>query len=184
MEKTDFKTGFCGVRPNFEAEQIHHLKKDGKSQLIKYYMKQFMSNPGYINSSLFDTAKAFFSFYDVKQEQIDLYQYVRWEEQLVNDTLIKQYGWEMDPETPTTWRIGDGTAAFYNYVYYTAAGFTENDTLRSNQIREGDISRESALEMVKNENKPRPNSMQWYFDTIGVDMTKAVEAANSIRKLY
>lgn len=184
LEKTDFKTGFCGVRPNFEAEQIHHLKKDGKSQLIKYYMKQFMSNPGYINSSLFDTAKAFFSFYDVKQEQIDLYQYVRWEEQLVNDTLIKQYGWEMDPETPTTWRIGDGTAAFYNYVYYTAAGFTENDTLRSNQIREGDISRESALEMVKNENKPRPNSMQWYFDTIGVDMTKAVEAANSIRKLY
>ena len=31
----------------------------------------------------------------------------------------------------------DGTAGFYNYVYHTVAGFTEHDTFRSNQIREG-----------------------------------------------
>lgn len=45
-------------------------------------------------------------------------------------------------DTNTTWRIGDGTAAFYNYVYYTVAGFTEHDTFRSNQIREGQMTRE------------------------------------------
>ena len=26
---------------------------------------------------------------------------------------------ELAPDTRTTWRIGDGTAAFYNYIYYT-----------------------------------------------------------------
>ena len=49
MEKTDFKTGFCGISPNFEAEQIHHLKNNGKHQLIRYYLKQFLTNPSYIN---------------------------------------------------------------------------------------------------------------------------------------
>ena len=184
MEKTDFKTGFCGVRPNFGAEQIHHLKKQGKRRLIGYYLRQYLTNPAYINSSLLDTAKAFFSFYDIKQEQIDLYHYVRWNEETVNDTLVKQYGWELDQETPTTWRIGDGTAAFYNYVYYTAAGFTENDTLRSNQIREGDISREEALQRVERENSSRPQSLKWYFDTIHVDMETALNAAERIPKLY
>ncbi len=184
LEKTDFKTGFCGIKPNFDAEQIHHIKKDGKRKLIKYYLKQYLSNPSYINSSLIDTMKAYFSFYDIKQEQVDLYHYVRWNEKLVNDTLINQYHWEMDEETPTTWRIGDGTAAFYNYIYYTVAGLTENDTLRSNQIREGDLSREEALAKVEEENKPRPKSMQWYFDTINVDMNKAIEATNAIPQLY
>ena len=44
--------------------------------------------------------------------------------------------------------IGDGTAAFYNYVYQTIAGFTEHDTFRSNQIREGMITREQAMQLV------------------------------------
>ena len=184
LEKTDFKTGFCGVTPNFGAEQIHHLGKNGKRRLIGYYLKQYLTNPAYLNSSLLDTAKAFLSFYDIKQEQIDLYHYVRWNEETVNDVLVNQYHWELDTETPTTWRIGDGTAAFYNYVYYTAAGFTENDTLRSNQIREGDITREEALRRVDAENRIRPESLKWYFDTIHVNMQKALEAAERIPKLY
>ena len=147
-------------------------------------MKQYLTNPAYINSSLLDTAKAFFSFYDIKQEQVDLYHYVRWNEETVNNTLINEYQWELDDETPTTWRIGDGTAAFYNYIYYKTAGFTENDTLRSNQIREGDITREEALEKVEKENCIRPNSLKWYFETIDVDMEKTLESVNKIPRLY
>ena len=182
LEKTDFKTGFCGVSPNFRAEQIHHLTKLGKIQMVRFYLKQFIINPSYINSSLWDTMKAFFSFYDVKQEQVDLYHYVRWNEDMVNDVLINQYGWMLDNETPSTWRIGDGTAAFYNYVYYNSVGFTENDTLRSNQIREGDITREEALRKVKEENKPRSNSIEWYFDRLGFDKSVALSAVEKIRK--
>ena len=49
---------------------------------------------------------------------------------------------EFAKDSKTSWRIGDGTASFYNYIYYTIAGFTEHDTFRSNQIREGVISRD------------------------------------------
>lgn len=184
LEKTDFKVGFCGIAPDFNAEQIHHLKKSGKHQLVKYYLKQYLGNPAYINRSLIDTAKAFFSFYDIKQEQVDLYHYVRWNEETVNNTIINDYHWELDEETPTTWRIGDGTAAFYNYIYYKVAGFTENDTLRSNQIREGDITRKEALEKVEKENRTRPQSLKWYFKTINVNMRHTLDAVNRIPILY
>ena len=83
------------------------------------------------------------------------------------DAVLEEYNWEKAPDTNTTWRIGDGTAAFYNYVYYTVAGFTEHDTFRSNQIREGDLTRERALELVQDENNPRYPNIKWYLDTVG-----------------
>ena len=87
-------------------------------------------------------------------------------------------------DTPTTWRIGDATAAFYNYVYYTVAGFTEHDTFRSNQIREGDITREEALELIREENKPRYPNIKWYLDVLGIDFGQAIRTVNNIHKLY
>ena len=45
-------------------------------------------------------------------------------------------------------------------MYTLVAGFSENDTFRSNQIREWMLSRERALELVYDENKPRYNSLK------------------------
>ena len=87
-------------------------------------------------------------------------------------------------DTTTTWRIGDGTAGFYNYVYYTVAGFTEHDTFRSNQIREGQLSREKALELVQDENRPRYQNIKWYLDTLGFDFEQVIKIVNTIPKLY
>jgi len=103
---------------------------------------------------------------------------------IVNDTLINQYDWETAIDTSTTWRIGDGTAGFYNYVYYTVAGFTEHDTFRSNQIREGQLTREKALELVENENQPRYQNIRWYLDTLGLNFEEVIKIVNSIPKLY
>ena len=59
--------------------------------------------------------------------------------------------------------VGDGTTSFYNYIYTLVAGFSENDTFRSNQIREGMIDRQLALNLIYEENKPRYNSLKWYL---------------------
>ncbi len=184
FEKTDFKTGFCGVAPNFDAERIYSLSGGGKLRLIAHYLGQFISNPAYLNASLPDTIDAFFSFYGIKQEQLDLYNYIMWDEKTVNDLLMREYGWQLAEDTPTTWRIGDGTAAFYNYVYYTVAGFTENDTLRSNQIRQGMLTRPEALALVEAENKPREASLRWYFNTVGLDFDHVISVVNRIPKRY
>ncbi len=102
----------------------------------------------------------------------------------MNDTLLNKYDWEKSIDTSTTWRIGDGTAAFYNYVYFTVAGFTEHDTFRSNQIREGQITREKALELVEDENQPRHQNIRWYLDTLGLDFEDVIKTVNAIPKLY
>jgi len=91
---------------------------------------------------------------------------------------------ETSPDTPTTWRIGDGTVPFYNYIYYTVAGFSENDTFRSNQVRGGMITREEALKFLDEENYPRFESMSWYCNTIGVDLEKALRIIHAIPKHY
>ena len=102
----------------------------------------------------------------------------------MENTLISEYDWETSPDTKSTWRIGDGTASFYNYIYYTVTGFSEFDTFRSNQIREGLITREEAMELVNEENYPRFDSLIWYFNTIGIEFDNTIKRINSIPKLY
>ena len=68
-------------------------------------------------------------------------------------------------------------------TYITVAGFTEHDTFRSNQIREGEISRTEALKLVE-ENTLRYESLAQYFDLIGIDFETTVNKINSIPKLW
>ena len=113
-----------------------------------------------------------------------MYQYIPWDEKTIEDVLISEYDWELSPDTRTTWRIGDGTASFYNYIYYIMSGFSENDTFRSNQIREGMLQRDEALDLVNDENQPRYESIMWYCDTIGIDFEAALNRINEAPKLY
>lgn len=184
VEQTNFKYGFCGIAPKFDLEHVYNLGIGKKLALAFYYAKQFIRNPALINSSLIDTAGAYLSTYFLSHDYIFLYNYVLWDERIISETLIKEYDWELAPDTSTTWRIGDGTAPFYNYIYYTVAGFTENDTFRSNQIREGMMTRDRAIVLVDEENKPRFESIRWYCDTIGLDMKKMIDTINAIPKLY
>jgi autotransporter-associated beta strand protein len=66
----------------------------------------------------------------------------------------------------------------------TVAGFTEHDTFRSNQIREGDLTREEALQLAEDENQPRYPNIKWYLDAIGFDFKSTIEVINRIPKLY
>ena len=182
FEKTDFKSGFCGIPPKFNIKHAYNLGLLNKTKLAFYYLKQYLSNPGYLNSSLLDTTYAYASSYFIPHDYVYLYQYIKWDEKKVTETLISDYNWEFSCDTTTSWRIGDGTAAFYNYIYYLVAGFTENDTFRSNQIREGLISRKEALKLVEEENKPRYDSLMWYCNTNGINFTKIIEIINSIPK--
>lgn len=179
LEWTYFKEGFSGIKPSFVKRTFFD-----RFQLLKFFALEAFKNPKYINISIFDNLLAYKYYYLDVLNPINLFHYLPWDEDVVNNTLINEYNWEVAPDTSTTWRIGDGTASFYNYIYYTVSGFTENDCFRSNQILEGIISREEAMKRVSNENKPRFESLKWYCDTIGIDMEYAVKKINEIPKLY
>ena len=185
LEVTYFKAGFLGVQPDFEEERVysHGAVKQLRYQWLR--LKAMLRSPGYFNSSLWDTLSGeYYRSFNKKTDYYHIFDYWRWDERIIDDTLINQYDWETSPDTNTTWRIGDGTAAIYNYIYYTVAGFTEHDTFRSNQIREGDLTREEALTLVEDENRPRYPNIKWYLDAIEMDFGKVIPLINAIPKLY
>lgn len=184
LEKTFFKSGFCGVRPKFDDESSYGLSLQAKLTMGAFYAKNFLANPRYLNRSIVDTVAAFASYYVMPHKMASLFRYIPWEEEEVERTLLDVYDWETAPDTDSTWRIGDGTAGFYNYIYYKIAGFSENDTFRSNQIREGQITREEAMLKIVEENEPRWESMQWYCETIGIDLNYALRCINDATTYY
>ena len=184
LEKTDFKSGFAGVPPKFGISHAYDLGMQNKLRLVSHYVSEYIRNPRLLNSSIIDTAFAFLSSYLIPHDYLHVFKYLDWDEKEIERLLPSQYDWELAPDTKSTWRIGDGTAPFYNYIYYVVAGFTENDTFRSNQIREGKITRREALALADRDNAPRWESLQWYFDTIGIDGSEALKRIDAIPKLY
>ena len=59
-----------------------------------------------------DTAWAFACYYAIPHNYLNLFEYIPWDEDTINQTLIGEYNWETATDTKSTWRIGDGTAAF------------------------------------------------------------------------
>jgi hypothetical protein len=180
-EITTFKYGFAGVKPFSGLGVLSHSKK---IQLMSFYAMQAITNPAYINSSIIDSVLAFRHYLTYKLNPINVYNYIGWDEKTIELVLLNEYNWELSPDTPTSWRIGDGTAALYNYIYYSVAGFSEHDCLRSNQIRMGKMTREDGLALIEKENYPRLPSLKWYCDIVGLDLKKVLTTVNNIPKLY
>ena len=187
LEKTDFKSGFAGVRPsNIDEDHVYTLPIVSKLAMIGHYGREYLLNPAYLNTSVPDTLFAYACYYLISRDYLNLFRFVEWKEEELIGTLREEYDWELATDTESTWRIGDGTASFYNYIYYTVAGFSENETFRSNQIRQGVITKERALELAARDNQPRWESIKWYLDTIGLgqDFEAIVNRINEIPKRY
>lgn len=185
LEVTHFKSGFLGVPPDFAEERVysHGAMKQLRYQALR--INAMMKSPGYFNRSIPDTLIGeYHRSFTKKRDYYHIFDYWRWDEAEIESVLEDEYDWEFAPDTRTSWRIGDGTAAFYNYAYYTIAGFTEHDTFRSNQIREGDITREQALDLVAEENSPRYPNLKWYLESVGIDFEYAINVINRAPRLY
>jgi glutamine---fructose-6-phosphate transaminase (isomerizing) len=185
LEVTHFKAGFLGIPPDFEEKRVY---SHGVMKQLRYHVLRFkamLESPGYFNSSLWDTLSGeYYRSFTNKTDYYHIFDYWRFDEKQIDETLTNQYDWERAVDTNTTWRIGDGTAAFYNYLYQSVAGFTEHDTFRSNQIREGDMRRDEALALVLDENRPRYPNIKWYLDALGMDFSETISVINRIPRLY
>jgi hypothetical protein len=183
LENTDFKAGFCGVPPDFDKKRVDYLSLGRQARMIAHYGWQFLRNPAYLNRSIPDTLTAFLSYYvEPRRDFFFIFDHFIWNEDEV-DQALRHYDWELSPDSRSTWRIGDGTAPFYNYIYVTARGFSEFDTFRSNQVREGMLSRDHALALVLDNNRPRAASLRWYLDTIRLDFDNTVRRINELDTL-
>lgn len=185
LETTHFKAGFLGVPPSFADTQVYISSNQKQLQYQTLRFKQMLKSPRYFNSSIIDTISGeYYRSFNKKKDYFHAFDFYKWDEENVNNIIKNEYGFEKAIDTSSTWRIGDGTAAFYNYIYYNVAGLTEFDTFRSNQIREGDLSREKALSLVEDENRPRLENLVWYLDILNLDPLEVIKKINKIPRLY
>ena len=114
-----------------------------------------------------------------------LYNFEPWDEELIVKVLNEEYKWKDDISYgKNQWRMGDGQTAFNNFVYYTVAGFSEYDNFRSNQIREGLISRDEALNLCEEDNRIRYETLKNFSDVIGFNLDDVLSKISSLPKLY
>ncbi len=184
FETTEYKFGFLGARNSEPHGVMHEMPVVERMKLWISGCWQYVLNPSYFNSSIFDSLFAYWVTCMMPLDFKYLWHYVKWDEGKIISTLKTEYGWETEKDTILTWRTDDGTAPFYNYIYVTVAGFTENDAFRSNQIREGVLTREEALRIIEEENKPRYDAIRNYLKNVGLDYDEVLKKIDAIPKFY
>ncbi len=184
IEDAPYKTGLMGVPQDDHGNVLTKMSLRNKVGMLGYFGKNYARNPSYFNESLYDTWNAFWQTFVVKDDFLYLFKYLPWDEKTIVNTIRGEYDWEIAQDTTTTWRIGDGTAAFYNYIYQTMAGFTEDDVLLANMVREDMVTREEALQRAIEYGKPRWPSIREYAQLIGFSAEEALQVINAAPKLY
>ena len=184
IEDAPYKTGLMGVPQDDHGNTLTKMSFRNKVGMLGYFAKNYIKNPAYINESLIDTANAFWQTFVVNDDFLYLFHYLHWDEETIVSTIRREYNWEVASDTTTTWRIGDGTAAFYNYIYQQMAGFTEDECMLANMVRENQITRDEALRRAAEYSKPRWPSIREYAQLIGFSAEEALQIINAAPKLY
>ena len=186
LEQREFFLGFAGINQSLRNNQrMVSYSSFNKLKMFLFYSYQFLRNPYYINSALFDNFNGFLASFVRKENFLHFYNYINWEENKIKRVLKEEYDWESDVSYgKNQWRMGDGQTAFNNYIYYTAAGFSEYDNFRSNQIREGLITREEAIILAKEDNKFKYNTLKNFSEIIGFNLEDVLSQIQCIPKLY
>ncbi|MFO1009519.1 MAG: hypothetical protein U1F29_05595 [Planctomycetota bacterium] len=184
IEDTPYKTGLCGILEDDHGMTLTGLSFRNEMALLWYYFKNYVKNPGYWNESVWDTLWAYYCTFVQKDDFLYLFHYLPWTEEEIVGTIQREYDWEVATDTKSTWRIGDGSAAWYNFIYQTIAGWAEDEVMISNMIREGQMTRAQGLQRAKDFSPPRWHSIREYFQLIGVNCEEALTKLNAVPKQY
>lgn len=184
IEDTPYKTGLCGILEDDHGMTLTGLSFRNEMALLWYYFRNYLRNPAYLNESLLDTLWAYYATFVEKDDFLYLFHYLPWEEDTIVGTIRREYDWEVATDTRTTWRIGDATAAFYNYIYQTIAGWTEDEVMLSNMVREAHVTREQALARAAELAPPRFESIREYAQLAGFSCEEALTIINGVPKQY
>ena len=153
LETASFKkAGFGGARTYHKISNIPKIA--AKS------IKEVFANPRYLTSNWIMILKMYLEashstpyikwrHKDIKV--IRLFDYIKWNEKEVESTITKNLGWQKSHEVASSWRFDCRLDYVRRLMYASTVGVTELRDLFSKMIRENILTREEALERIKNE---------------------------------
>jgi len=149
FEQDHWKTGFLGVFPD---EHGVYSTPDKIRLSVLFWLEYLKNRSNFhipILKEYLEGASVYFFESVLKPKgvnSIGFFDYIYWHEKEVVSTVTRELDWKGASDATTTWRIDDAAYPLMNYIYYKLVGFTEHDEMYSKMIREGQISREEALE--------------------------------------
>jgi hypothetical protein len=151
FEQEYWKTGFMGIFP--DARGVYSAPD--KIKLSLKFAWEYFSAPYNYHWPIFSEytrGLAVYLFDSLLKPHniasLGFYDYIYWNEQEIVATITQECDWRGASDHTTTWRIDDSAYPLINYIYLKLVGFTEHDEMYSRMIREGQLTREDAIERL------------------------------------
>ena len=152
IERTEYKRTFLRTNPFGNIIGVRNFKK---LSLLFGLLYETLRNPFYFlkPGSIITYAKEYLYFFDIetmrrlfypKQRILFFYKYIKWDEKEIQSTIENECGMPAP-----SWRSDCKVSLIRKYLMKKTVGFTDNDDILSNMIRENMITREEALERLK-----------------------------------
>lgn len=133
-----------------------------KSVIASIILK-FLKNPFYLNpKNIHDYLYAQMEFPLPRNENdngsiriLHFYDFVEYDQQKILSTVEKELNWKKEKVLISTWRFDCEIHAILEYFLEKKFGFTEKDEFYSEAIRNGKMTREEALNLLKLERDPK-----------------------------
>jgi hypothetical protein len=98
--------------------------------------------------------------------------YIKWEEKEVTSTIKKEFDWKNFPGMKSTWRGDCYIGPIRQYLYYALLGYSDKDVHLSGLIRDGQITREEAMNRITEENNSSINVLATCCEKAGIDINE------------
>jgi hypothetical protein len=190
-----------GTPFEYASYKMDLMKMDPESKKIRSYkmgyFHQIMKNPSlildpyiilmqgaeyltYINfhPTLHRLIRSFYhlSFID------PYWMYTKWEEKEVMSTIKKEFDWKNFPGMKSTWRGDCYIGPVRQYLYYALLGYSDKDVHLSSLIRDGQITREEAMNRITEENNSSISVLSACCEKAGVDINEINGIVDKYRK--
>jgi hypothetical protein len=183
LETASFKSaGFGGARTYHKLANLPKLGAQAVGELLRNI--RYLTLPWSLPLRMYLLASHSSPYIRWRYKDISvvrLFDYLRWDEKEVENTIAENLGWKKSDEVEATWRFDCRLDYVRRVMYGATSGVTELEDLFSKMIREGMITREEALERLAKENFiPRP-----VVDDVlaGVDLELADLQLDSTRQI-
>jgi glucosamine--fructose-6-phosphate aminotransferase (isomerizing) len=186
LENTYFKSALAGAKISYgsgSSKVSYRLDVKSLVRMTWSYLK-LISKVKTMRFEVFrQVVNSAFIYYGPTYRFVSIFEYIPWQEDAISDSLAT-YDWSTNTDaTKNKWRMGDSTAPLYNLLYQLTVGFTENDSLLSNQIRAGLISRGEGLNKLEAMNRPDLEGVESYLELIGYDTSAFWRQLSKVKKL-
>lgn len=131
--------------------------KRNRFHLIQGYIKEIIKNPRYLKPSIqYYFIREFIARFiksNLNYKSLYFYNYIDWDEEKIVSTIMREFGWQIPPKVNSSWRADCKINIIKNYYYNNILGFTKNDELLSQLIRNNVLTRDEAIQRLLNENQ-------------------------------